>query len=146
MDWRRRAGHAVDRRLAVVADMATGRFDARFDELFGVYIINADGGVVGLGGHKPGFEREWPNARQHVSAVGRHIDPAFAHVHLRKEIIDVGSRNLGGADDRDLAGQWVATTDAVDLKLVARTHDLEENLVALRGIGRKIRGQKKGAA
>ncbi|MCY1184230.1 hypothetical protein D9M73_249070 [compost metagenome] len=44
------------------------------------------------------------------------------------------------ADDRHLAGLRAAATDAVDFQLMARAHEVDQQLVALDHIGRQVPG------
>ena len=71
---------------------------------------------------------------------------AVAHIHLREQIIDIGAGHVRGADNGHLARQRMAAADTIHLQLVTGTHDLDENLIALRRIGRKIGGQEVGTA
>ena len=45
---------------------------------------------------KPGFEREWAHAGEHVPAIRRGVDQGRAFIHLREQVVDVGPGTLDG--------------------------------------------------
>lgn len=79
---------------------------------------------------------------QHIAAIGRCIDSTLGHHDPNEQIVDIGIRVQGGADDRDLACLGAATADAVNLQLVARAHQVEQQLITLLDRIREVPGEK----
>src|SRR5689334_13391898 len=71
---------------------------------------------------------------------------ALGHVDLREQVVDLGAVPLGGPDDRNLAGEWMPAADAVDLKLVPRSHRGDQHLITRSRIGREVRGNEERPA
>jgi hypothetical protein len=70
----------------------------------------------------------------------------LGHPDLGEQVIDIGARHGGRADDGNLAGQRIAAADAVDLQVMAGAHDREKHGVTIIGIGGKVRCQKERSA
>ena len=79
--------------------------------------------------HEPGLDRKRSNAREHVAAVRRRVDPALADDDLDEEIVHVGLARRRAANDRDLARERMRATRPVDLPCVG-THCGDQHAVA----------------
>ena len=88
-DRRRRAGHAVDARLAVVGDAAAGGEHRDVDPRAGVDVEHANGRLAVLRRHQALLDGERADAGKHVAAVGPRIDRFLADADLGEEVVDV---------------------------------------------------------
>ena len=70
-----------------------------------------------------------------VAAVAVPVHLGVGDGHLGKGVVHIGAGHGAGANDGQLAGQGVGAGQAVDLTLVGRTEDAEDDLVTL-GTGR----------
>ncbi|MNI42891.1 hypothetical protein D3C73_972000 [compost metagenome] len=142
---RGRARCAGNARITPVDHVAARGFHRGDDQLAGIDVVHAHFGLRVLCLYQPALDRIRAHGRQHVAAVGRGIDHLLLHPHLGEQIVHVGIGAAGAVDDGHFAGQCVAAADAVDLQRVARTHHLQQQAVALGGIGRQIAGQEERA-
>ncbi|MNT35325.1 hypothetical protein D3C72_1713490 [compost metagenome] len=127
----RAARHAIDDRVALVADFAVGRQHVGGDEGASVEVANAHpGGVAGCLDQAL-LDSKRADGAEHVAAVGRRVDPTLGHHDLDEQVIDVRLGMQRRADDRDLAGLRAAAADAVNLQFVTGAHHREQQLIAL---------------
>ncbi len=111
------------------------------DDLRGIGVVNADRGFAVRGSRYQSFvERERPDRRGHVAAIGAVIDEGVAHADLRKGVVDIGVRPARRADDADLRQRGNSTAHAVELTAVGigRAHHLQEDRIPILGIGGQI--------
>ena len=88
--------------------------------------------------HQAAFDGKRPHTREHVAAVRAEIDEWLVDHHLAEQEVDVDAGPLGLRHDRDLAGQRIRATEAIDLARVGRAHDSEQHLVAQSSVGGEV--------
>ena len=81
-----------------------------------------DGLVDGKGRH----------AGRDVAAVAVPVHLGVGDGHLGEGIVHIGAGHGAGADDSQLAGQWVGAGQAVDLALIGGTENAQDDFVPLR--------------
>ena len=137
-DRRRLAGHPVDRRNlrrqdgaeALVVGQTIDHRKRRGGDA--VRVDHVDPGThnvnwfVDRGIDQASFECERPDAGEQVAAVLLIGDGRLIDADLQEQIVDVSIVAVRPSDDRDLAGERMGTTDAVDLARVRRAHRPEQ--------------------
>ena len=96
LDGRGRTGHAVDHRVAVVANLAAGRLNDGFDQGAGIDVVNAHHRFAILRRHEAALDGEGRNAGQDISAGRRRIDDGVLHADLGEQIVDLRPGMRGG--------------------------------------------------
>jgi hypothetical protein len=94
--------------------------------------------------YKTAFDCEGSNAGEYVAAIGRDIHLRLFNADLSKQKVDVAVGALGLRHDGDLARERVSAADAVDLARIRRTHNRQEQRIAVRRVGWKIVSQEIG--
>ena len=93
---------------------------------------------------RPLLDRKRRNAGEDVAAVLRVRHLGAIDPDLQEQVIDVDAGARRTRDDGDLARQRIGAADAVDLPGIRRSHDRQQDAIALRGIGGKIRREEVG--
>jgi hypothetical protein len=129
--------------MAVVPWVALAERHGGGRQAAGVDHVDADRRhVAAWGRDQAALERERRDAGEQVAAVLPVGDDGIVHNHLEEVVVDVGRVRTGAPDHRDLARQRVGATHAVDLPLVGRSHDPEQEIVAARRVPRQVVGQE----
>src|SRR6185436_17143142 len=87
--------------------------------------------------------REWPNAREHIAAVGRGVDQVPLDRYLREQVLDIETRTSGCGDNHDFAALLIAAAQSIDLAEVGGAHYLEQQAVPQLRIGRQVRSNEE---
>ncbi|MNU82180.1 hypothetical protein D3C71_718580 [compost metagenome] len=111
-------------------------------DLPGVLHENAHRGYITRHGHQGAFNSERPDTGENIAAVLAVVDPRLIDQHLGEKVVDIGAGARGRLDDRHLAGQRVAATDAIDLPCIRRAHDRQQHAVAKRLLVGQVAGQE----
>jgi hypothetical protein len=98
------------------------------------------------GRHAPGHRNESvldcprTDTGKQVAAVLAVTDLGLVDGDLQEQVVDVRIGALRAADDRDLAGERMRASDAVDLPFIRRAHRREQHAIAQRWVGRQVPG------
>ncbi len=144
-DRRGRSRRAGNTRIAAVDHIAARRFHGGNDQFAGVDVVDAHLGPRILRLHQPTLDGIRAHGCQHVAAVRGRIHHLLLHPDLGEQIVHVGVRPARAVDDGHLAGQRVATADAVDLQRMARAHHFQQQAIAFGGVRRQIASQEERA-
>ena len=96
-DRRRRAGHAIDARVAFVLDRALRRGHVRHCDAAGVHHVNAHRRRRAGDRHEPVLDGPGPDTREDVAAVLAVADFGLVDDDLQEQIVDVGVRRASSA-------------------------------------------------
>ena len=140
------ACHSVDARVAGVADQSAGGLHGGVDARSGVDVVDAHcGGALG-GRHEALFDREGPDACQHVAAVGAGVDRSLPDADLGEQVVHVAAGPAGPGDDGHLAGQRAAAADPVEAQHVGGADGADQRLVAGPVVGGQPVAEEERAA
>jgi hypothetical protein len=96
--------------------------------------MNTDCRLLAVDGNEASLDSERAHRREHVAAIRRGIDEPLLHFHLGKKVVDICAFARRGTDDRHFGGKRVAAANSVDLQMMARSHDLDQQRVTFVGI------------
>ncbi len=119
--------------------------ESRKREAVGVQHPDPDAGVVACHGDQTTFDSERADAGQQIPAVLAVRHQRAVDADLQEQVLDVRVVVGGRGDDRDLAGQGVASRDSVDLSRIWRAHQPQEQRGACRGVVRQLVAEEVGA-
>ena len=91
--------------------------------------VNADRCPSVLGRDQSVFQRKRRDAGQHVAAIGGHVDSGLVDFDLAEQVVQIDTVDRRFADNRDLAGQWIRAAEPVNLALIRRSHDRQQDPV-----------------
>ncbi|CAH0280072.1 hypothetical protein SRABI112_03891 [Pseudomonas mediterranea] len=139
------ARYAIDGGVTLIADLAPRGLHLGHDKCTGIEVANAHRGTVTGRLDQPLLDGERADGAEHIAAVGRGVDPTLGDHDLDEQVIDIRLGVQRWADDCHFAGLRAAAADTVDLQLVARSHQIEQQLVTFHDGGRQIPSEKHRA-
>jgi len=138
-DGRRRAWHAVNRKLAVIADGTIRRLHNGFHQSAGVHASDTHPRLITRYRHQPHLDRCWSHANQDIAAGGRVVHEPLLYGDLREEVIDIRIWIVGAGEHRDLSRHGIAATEPIDISGIASpdhsNQDLRKKIAVFRQIG-----------
>ena len=138
------ARHAIDTTLADVVDPVGIAGDLCHRQLPRVLHINTHPSERRIVANQPTLDGERANGGENIAAVLAVIHGGRRHVHLGKQIVHIGVRPCGAADNRHFTGQRIGAADPVNLPGIRRAHHRQQHRITLHRIGRQIVSQKTG--
>ena len=98
--------------------------------------INIDRGYRKLWPNQPFGDGKAANAGRKISAHDSMIDLSFGNAHFDGLILDINAFAAGARHNCHFAGQWIGTSQTVNLARVGASHQRQQDAVALTWVSR----------
>ena len=111
---------AVDARIATIGDAPTRCLHPGDSGLAGIFHVDRNLGLAVARRHEAAFDGEGTDTGEDVAAVLRVGDDRLVDEDLQEQIVDIDSLALGLLHHRDLGGQRIGPSHAIDLARIGR--------------------------
>ena len=138
------AGNPVYAGAARIADATAGRLDFGNGQLAGVFHEDRDFGQITRRLGQSALNSKGADTGQYIAAALRVCDDGLIDKDLQKQVIHVDAIAPGRSDHRHFRGQRIRPANAIDLVRIWRSHDFQQQAIALLRLGRQVGCKKIG--